>query len=54
MEEYIKENYVSKLKLKYLKLKLIDNLKLEKHKNEASQKTLQFAINLLNDILEGR
>lgn len=52
MEEYIKQNYISKLKIKAKRIKLIDDLKSEKYKSRTSQKMLQFAINLLDEILE--
>ncbi len=53
MEEDIKQNYISKLKIKAKRIKLTDNLKDEKHKSKTSQKMLHFAINLLNEIMEG-
>ena len=52
MEDDLKEKYVLKLKIKAKRIKLIDNLKDEKYKSRTSQKMLQFAINLLNEILE--
>ena len=52
MEEDIRQNYISKLKIKAKKIKLIDDLKSEKYKSRTSQKMLQFAINLLDEILE--
>ena len=52
MEDDLKDKYVLKLKIKAKRIKLIDYLKLEKYKSRTSQKMLQFAINVLDELLE--
>lgn len=52
MKKDISLNYISKLKIKAKRMKLIDSLKLDKYKSKPSQKILEAEITLLNELLK--
>lgn len=52
IKEYIKENYVSRLKIKSIRLKLIDSLKA--NDKEIKKTAIKYAIKILNEILEDK
>ena len=52
MEEEIKENYISKLKIKSKRIKLIDDLALNNY-GERTKTAIKYAIQVLSELLEG-
>lgn len=51
-ENLVKEKYVSKMKIKAKKIKLIDALEEKRYKGRTGRRLLIFGISLLSDLLE--